>query len=173
VTGPTIGDRYRLARRLGQGGMSRVYLCWDERLHLWCSIKVMSAEVVDDAVLRARFVQEARTLARLGHENLVRLYELVDHVACPYMVMEYVEGGTLAERMARGPLHLHHAIALVAQTCSALHAAHQAGVIHRDIKPQNLLLAADGTLKVGDFGVARVQQEMRLTMSNMSLGTLA
>lgn len=169
----TIGDRYRIARRLGTGGMSRVYLCWDERLHLWCAIKVMNAEAVGESILRARFVQEARTLARLGHPHLVRLYDLVDHVESPFMVMEYLEGGTVASRLARGEIALHHAVRLAAETCAALAAAHSLGVIHRDVKPQNLLLTADGTLKVSDFGVARVEQEMRLTLSNMSLGTLA
>ena len=169
----TIGDRYRIARRLGAGGMARVYLCWDERLQLWCAIKVMTSEAVTDPVLRARFVQEARTLARLGHRNLVRLFELVDHVEYPYMVMEYLRGGTVAARLSRRDLHLHQAVVLAAETCSALHAAHEAGVIHRDIKPQNLLLDFDGTLKVSDFGVARVELEMRLTLTNMSLGTIA
>lgn len=169
----TIGDRYRIARRLGAGGMARVYLCWDERLQLWCAIKVMTGDAVTDPVLRARFVQEARTLARLGHRNLVRLFELVDHVEYPYMVMEYLRGGSVAARLARKDLHLHQAVVMAAETCSALQAAHEAGVIHRDIKPQNLLLDADGTLKVSDFGVARVELELRLTMSNMSLGTIA
>ncbi|MEQ1502446.1 MAG: protein kinase [Myxococcota bacterium] len=168
-----IGGRYRIARRLGAGGMARVYLCWDERLHLWCAIKVMTDDAVLESMMRARFVQEARTLARLGHANLVRLFDLVDHVESPYMVMEYVEGGTVAARLARGPLHLHQAMVLGAELCSALEAAHAAGVVHRDVKPQNLLLDAAGQLKVSDFGVARVEQELRLTVSNMSLGTLA
>jgi serine/threonine protein kinase len=168
-----IGDRYRIARRLGVGGMSRVYLCWDVRLQLWCAIKVMVAEAVGESVLRARFVQEARSLARLGHPHLVRLYDLVDHVESPFMVMEYVEGGTVAARLARGEVALRDAVRLAAEACSGLHAAHEAGIVHRDIKPQNLLLDAHGNLKVSDFGVARVEQEMRLTMSNMSLGTVA
>jgi eukaryotic-like serine/threonine-protein kinase len=168
-----IGQRYAIARRLGEGGMSRVYLCWDERLLRWCAVKVMSADAVGEPILRARFVQEARTLARIEHPNLVRLFDLVDTVACPYMVMEYVEGGTVAARLDRGRVHLHHALAIVADTAAALHAAHEAGVIHRDVKPQNLLLDPQGSVKVGDFGVARVQQSSRLTQSNMSLGTLA
>jgi serine/threonine-protein kinase len=168
-----INDRYRIVRRLGQGGMSRVYLCWDDRLQVWCAIKVMAAEAVDDPILRARFVQEARTLARLGHQNLVRLFDLVDDTTCPYMVMEYCEGGSLAARLSRGPMALRDAVRLAAELAAALQAAHAAGVVHRDVKPQNLLLDASGTLKVVDFGVARVQQELRLTLSNMSLGTLA
>jgi serine/threonine protein kinase len=169
-----IGDRYAVARRLGTGGMARVYLCWDERLHLWCAIKVMTAEAVVDPVLRARFAQEARALARLVHPNLVRLYELVDHVECPYMVMEYLEGGSIAARLIRSPIHLHHALRAGTDLCAGLEAAHVAGVVHRDLKPQNLLLGAEGTLKVADFGVARVEQDrLRLTVSNMSLGTIA
>lgn len=169
-----IGDRYAVARRLGTGGMARVYLCWDERLHLWCAIKVMTAEAVVDPVLRARFAQEARALARLVHPNLVRLYELVDDVESPYMVMEYLEGGSVAARLIRSPISLPAALKAGAELCAGLEAAHAAGVVHRDLKPQNLLLDRDGTLKIADFGVARVEQErMRLTVSNMSLGTIA
>lgn len=169
-----IADRYRVARRLGVGGMARVYLCHDDRLDLWCAIKVMSADTVRDPVQRARFVQEARTLARLQHPHLVRLYDLVHAVECPYMVMEYLEGGTVANRLTRGVLHPALAARLVADVANALQAAHDAGVVHRDIKPQNLLLDGEGAVKVSDFGVARVEQEqLRLTQSNVSLGTLA
>jgi eukaryotic-like serine/threonine-protein kinase len=171
--GTTIGERYRISRRLGAGGMARVYLCWDERLALWCAIKVMTSKAVADPIQRARFVQEARTLARLGHPHLVRLFELRDDVVCPYMVMEYMEGGTLGSRLTRGALHPHHAVRMAADVCTALQAAHDAGVVHRDIKPQNLLLDGQGNVKVSDFGVARVEQDLRLTLSNMSLGTLA
>ncbi len=169
----TIGDRYRVARRLGSGGMARVYLCWDDRLSMWCAIKVMEPKAVSDPVQRARFVQEAKTLARLGHPHLVRLFDLAEDVESPFMVMEYCEGGTVAARLTRGAMDPAQAALLTADVCSALQAAHDAGVVHRDIKPQNLLLDGDGTIKVGDFGVARVEQELRLTMSNMALGTLA
>lgn len=169
----TIANRYRIARRLGAGGMAKVYLCWDERLAVWCAIKVMSADAVADPVLRARFVQEARTLARLGHPHLVRLFELRDDVKCPYMAMEYLEGGTVGQRLVRGALHPHHAVRIAAEVCNALQAAHDAGVVHRDVKPQNLLLDAEGMVKLSDFGVARVEQEMRLTQSKTALGTFA
>ncbi len=96
--------------------MARVYVCWDGRLELWCAIQVMQAETVADAVLRARFGQEAKTLARLGHPHLVRVFDLVHRVETPYMVMEYLEVGTLWQRINRGgALHPWQAARLMAE----------------------------------------------------------
>lgn len=168
-----VGDRYQICRRIGDGGMARVYLAWDTRLRLWCALKVMTPQAVEDEVLRTRFVHEGRALARLSHPNLVRFFDLVDDVQTPYMAMEYLEGGTVAGRLATGPLPERQAAELAADAASALQAAHDAGIVHRDIKPHNLLLDRNGVVKVSDFGVARVDRERRLTMVNMSLGTLA
>jgi tRNA A-37 threonylcarbamoyl transferase component Bud32 len=168
-----VGDRYQICRRIGDGGMARVYLAWDTRLRLWCALKVMTPQAVEDEVLRTRFVHEGRALARLSHPNLVRFFDLVDDVQTPYMAMEYLEGGTVAGRLAMGPLPERQAAEVAADAASALQAAHDAGIVHRDIKPHNLLLDRHGVVKVSDFGVARVDRERRLTMVNMSLGTLA
>ncbi|MCB9672758.1 MAG: serine/threonine protein kinase [Alphaproteobacteria bacterium] len=168
-----VGDRYQITRRLGKGGMSRVYLAWDSRLRMWGALKVMSREAVSDEVLRNRFAQEARVMARLSHPHLIRLFDLRDDVETPYMAMEYMEGGTVARRLTRGPLHPQQALTIAAQLCSALGAAHDAGIVHRDVKPQNLLLDRVGHMKLADFGVAQAAGDTRMTMSNMSLGTLA
>ncbi|MCA9491178.1 MAG: serine/threonine protein kinase [Myxococcales bacterium] len=168
-----VGDRYQITRRVGKGGMSRVYLAWDSRLRMWGALKVMSREAVSDEVLRSRFAQEARVMARLSHPHLIRLYDLRDDVETPYMAMEYMEGGTVARRLTRGPIHPRQALTIAQQLCNALAAAHDAGIVHRDVKPQNLLLDRAGHMKLADFGVAQASHDTRLTMSNMSLGTLA
>jgi serine/threonine-protein kinase PpkA len=168
-----IGDRYQICRRIGDGGMARVYLAWDTRLRLWCALKVMTTKAVEDEVLRSRFVHEGRALARLSHRNLVRFFDLVDEVETPFMAMEYLEGGTVAQRLAVGAIPERQAVLVAADVASALQVAHDAGIVHRDIKPHNLLLDRNGMVKVSDFGVARVDRERRLTMTNMSLGTLA
>ncbi len=168
-----VGDRYQICRRIGDGGMARVYLAWDTRLRLWCALKVMTPKAVQDEVLRARFVHEGRALARLSHPHLVRFFDLVDDVETPFMAMEFLEGGTVARRLVDGPIPERKAARIAADVASALQVAHDAGIVHRDIKPHNLLLDRAGLVKVSDFGVARVDRERRLTRTNMSLGTLA
>jgi hypothetical protein len=165
-----IGVRYRVARPLGQGGMAQVFQCWDVQLHRWCAVKLMSEGLTARPTLRRRFASEARTLAQLAHRHVVQIFDLVDDVPSPYLVTEYLEGGS-AEQLPH-PLHPHHAAIVCAQVARALEAAHHAGVVHRDVKPANILLERSGVAKLGDFGIAMLLGERKQGVAG-TLGFMA
>ena len=169
------GGRYRLERLLGGGGMAGVYLGRDMELDRPVAVKLLAENLAQDEAFRERFLREARLAARLSHPNVVAVYDAgeTEH-ARPYIVMEQVEGRTLADVLReRGRLPHGEAVALALQACNGLAHAHQAGLVHRDVKPQNLLLRNDGRLKVADFGIARAADETALTEIGTVLGTAA
>jgi eukaryotic-like serine/threonine-protein kinase len=168
----SLGDgRYRLERPLGHGGMATVYLARDEELDRPVAIKVLAEHLAGDAAFRDRFLREARLAARLSHPNVVSVYDAGESEdGRPFIVMEYVPGMTLAEV---GRLAPDEAVGLVVQACHGLAHAHEAGLVHRDVKPQNLLLRDDGVLKVADFGIARAAETTALTQIGTVLGTAA
>jgi eukaryotic-like serine/threonine-protein kinase len=168
-----VAGRYRIERTLGRGGMAVVYLAQDEELARPVAVKVLADELVGDDAFRRRFVREARLAARLSHPNAVQVYDAAQDGERPFIVMEYVDGETLAERLARGPLPPAEATRIALQLCSALEDAHRAGLVHRDLKPQNVLLRDDGTAKLADFGIARAAEESRVTQAGALLGTAA
>jgi serine/threonine-protein kinase len=155
--------------------MSTVDLARDMELDREVALKRLAENLARDDDLRARFQREARLAAKLAHANVVRIYDVgEDDEGRPFIAMEYVEGETLAERVARrGPLPPAEVAELGIQACRALAAAHDAGLVHRDVKPQNLLLRSDGVLKLGDFGIAVGLEGTRLTMAGTVLGTAA
>ena len=164
-------ERYRLDRPLGRGGMATVYLARDTELDRPVAVKVLDAA---DEGLRERFVREARLAARLSHPNVVGVFDAGEDGGRPYIVMEHVEGETVAELLARrGRLPPEEARGLAVQAARGLAHAHAAGLVHRDIKPQNLLLREDGTLKIADFGIARATEDTSLTQPGTVLGTAA
>ena len=167
--------RYRLGRPLGCGGMATVYLGHDSELDRPVAIKVLAENLAGDEAFRRRFLREARLAARLSHPNVVSVYDAGEEAdGRPYIVMEHVDGETLAEVLSeRGPLPADEAAMLAAQACRGLAHAHAAGLVHRDVKPQNLLLRRDGTLKVADFGIARAAEATALTQAGTVLGTAA
>jgi eukaryotic-like serine/threonine-protein kinase len=170
----TIRDRYRLERRLGGGGMATVHLARDVELDRPVAVKLLAEHLADDAEVRERFVREARIAARLSHPNVVAVYDAGEEDGTPYIVMECVEGETLADLLRReGRLDPDDAVALALQACAGLAHAHEAGLVHRDVKPGNLLLRRDGMLKVADFGIARAAESTRLTFAGTILGTAA
>jgi serine/threonine protein kinase len=165
-------SRYAVEKTLGTGGMATVELAEDTELRRKVAVKRLSASVAGDGVLQERFFREARLAAALSHPNLVAVYDVGDEDGLPYIVMEYVEGETLAELMARtGPLEPDRAVDLLVQVCAGLEHAHAAGLVHRDIKPQNLLVRSDGVVKIADFGIARTLQATQLTQVGTVLGT--
>jgi serine/threonine-protein kinase len=165
------GGRYRLDRPLGHGGMATVFLARDEELDRPVAIKLLAEHLAGDSAFRERFLREARLAARLSHPNVVSVYDAGEaEDGRPYIVMEYVPGTTLAEV---GRLPAGEAVALVLQACDGLAHAHDAGLVHRDVKPQNLLLRDDGVLKVADFGIARAAETTALTQVGTVLGTAA
>jgi len=168
------GGRYRLERPLGHGAMGTVYLARDSELDRPVAVKLLSDAAAGDAGLRSRFVREARLAARLSHPNIVSVFDAGEDGDRLYIVMEHVEGQTLAEVLARrGRLPADEARGLALQAARGLAHAHAAGLVHRDIKPQNLLLRADGTLKIADFGIARAAEGTTLTQAGTVLGTAA
>ena len=173
--GQTVGGgRYRLERALGHGGMATVYLGRDSELDRLVAVKVLAESLAGDEAFRRRFLREARLAARLSHPNVVGVYGAGEDAGGPFIVMEYVEGRTLAELLGeRGRLPADEAVALGLQACHGLEHAHEAGLVHRDVKPQNLLLRSDGTLKIADFGIARAAETTALTQIGTILGTAA
>ena len=169
-----IAGRYEILRPLGHGGMAVVDLARDAELERDVALKRLAENFARDDELRARFLREARLAARLSHPNVVRIYDVGEDDGAPFIAMEYVDGETLAALCARrGPLPALEAAELGVQICNGLAAVHAAGLVHRDVKPQNLLLRRDGVLKLGDFGIAFGLEATRLTMAGTVLGTAA
>ncbi len=166
--GRRLGDRYLLERRLGHGGMAVVWLATDERLGRPVAVKVLSDTLTAERDYRGRFEREARVAAGLQHPNLVAVYDY-DAGQRPYLVMEYIEGGDLAARLERGePLAVER---LAGELLSALAHIHAAGILHRDIKPQNVLVDRHGAARLSDFGIARPRDATSLTRTGEVIGT--
>jgi serine/threonine protein kinase len=166
--------RYRVDHVLGSGGMALVYRARDDELDRPVAIKVLADNLAADEAFRKRFLREARLAAQLAHPNVVQVYDSGEADGRPYIVMEYVDGQTLAELLSRrGRLPPAEAVELALQVCAGLEHAHRAGLIHRDIKPQNVLIRDDGTVKIVDFGIARSAQGTQLTETGSVLGTAA
>jgi eukaryotic-like serine/threonine-protein kinase len=154
--------------------MAIVYRAQDEELDRPVAIKVLADNLAADEAFRKRFLREARLAAQLAHPNVVRVYDSGEANGRPYIVMEYVEGDTLADLLARrGRIAPAEAVELALQVCSGLEHAHRAGLVHRDVKPQNLIIRPDGTIKIVDFGIARSAQGTQLTETGSVLGTAA
>jgi len=172
VGAASVGDgRYRLERPLGHGGMGTVYVAHDVELDRPVAVKLLAESLAGDETFRRRFLREARLAARLSHPNVVAVYDAGEaQDGRPYIVMELVDGSTLE---GRGPLPPREAVGLALQACRGLAHAHAAGLVHRDVKPHNLLLRTDGTLKVADFGIARAAEATALTQVGTVLGTAA
>jgi serine/threonine protein kinase len=169
-----LAGRYEIERPLGHGAMAVVDLARDHELGRHVALKRLAENLARDDDLRERFVREGRLAARLGHPNIVRVYDVGEADGRPYIAMEHVDGETLADLLARrGKLSPAEAEDLGAQAARALAAAHAAGLVHRDVKPHNLLLRSDGVLKLGDFGIAVGLEGTRLTMAGTVLGTAA
>ena len=165
--------RYRLVRRLGVGGMGEVWEADDSVLGRRVALKVLVQELADDPRATRRFVREARATAKLTHPNVTRVYDFGQDGGLPYLVMELLEGDTLAERLAGGPLPPSEAARIGAAVADALDAAHSRGIIHRDIKPSNVLLTPAGEVKVMDFGIAAAADETHSTTGSGLYGTAA
>ena len=150
AAGTRLGP-YEILTPLGAGGMGEVYRARDTKLNRDVAIKVLPAALADDADYMARFQREAQVLASLNHPNIAAIYGFEDHA----IVMELVEGPTLADRIAQGPLPLEEALPIAKQIAEALEAAHEKGIIHRDLKPGNIKVTPGGVAKVLDFGLAK------------------
>jgi len=155
MIGSELGGRYEIIARIGGGGMAVVYKAYDTLLHRYVAVKVLREQFVHDEEFIQRFLREARSAASLSHPNVVSIYDVGQDKDTHYIVMEYIEGGTLNDIIKeRAPLQPEEAVRIASQICDALDHAHQNGIIHRDIKPHNILLSSkNGRVKVTDSGL--------------------
>ena len=168
-----LSGEFRLLREIGRGGMGVVYLADDTQLQRRVAIKTLPPHLALDSAVRERFLREARTAAALSHPNIVPIYSAAERAGVVYFTMGYVHGESLAERLQReGPLDAAGAVAVIRQLALALEAAHAQGVVHRDIKAENVLLDMAGRAVVTDFGIARVSEAQPLTATGTVLGTV-
>ncbi len=174
MTETLLGNRYELEALIGQGGMAHVYRARDRVLGRSVAIKILRPEYVSDENLLARFQREARAAAALLHPNIVSVYDVGQDGDRHYIVMEYMPGPTLKEVIRqRAPLPVEQALRIAEQVCAALEYAHRHGVIHRDIKPQNILFSEDEeVVKVADFGIAKSRLDPEITAERLALGTV-
>ena len=157
LEGQRIG-LYQVSARIGTGGMGEVYRARDPRLNRLVAIKVLRPDVADDPDRLARFAREAQLLASLNHPHIAQIHGVEDAGDVHALVMELVEGPTLADRIAQGTIPIDEALAIAKQIAEALEAAHEQGIIHRDLKPANIKVREDGTVKVLDFGLAKARR---------------
>ncbi len=168
--GVTLGP-YRVMERIGRGGMAAVYRAYHPGLDRYVAVKVLPEVLAEDPEYRERFQQEARSVARLKHPNILEVFDFGYENGVSYLVLELVDGGTLADRVGQ-PMELREVIRLLEQVAGALDHAHAQGVLHRDIKPSNILLHSNGTPALGDFGLAKMLgSQRRLTGSGTVMGT--
>ncbi len=171
--GRILGDRYQLGAMLGEGGMASVYRAVDLRDGSACAVKVLAPDYAHDKQVRQRFVREANAARSLDHPNIIRVFESDAQGPVAWMSMELLEGQSLEERLALGPLSPREALALMIPVSSAVAAAHAAGIIHRDLKPANIFMCRGGAAKVLDFGIARNHADFAITGTREMPGTPA
>lgn len=182
--GRLIGGRYEVREHIATGGMASVFKTWDHRVERFVAIKVLRSLDKNDLKAVERFRREARAAASLIHSNAVTIFDFFEEASQYYLVMEYIHGPTLKQLIGqRRHLHPHETLEIASQVCAVLHVAHNRGFIHRDIKPQNIMLASSGAsinnaagtgnllVKLTDFGIVRVAEEAGLTNSGIVLGT--
>jgi serine/threonine-protein kinase len=171
LEGRAIDGRYELHALIGEGAFGRVYRGHDRRLERPVAIKIIKPWWAEDSHWVERFEREAKLLARVNDRGIVQIFDSGDAEEGPYYVAELVPGESLADRIARGPLDPAQAAAIAAEMCRALGSAHRQGIVHCDVKPANVMLTPEGSVKVGDFGVARLADGTSRGMSATVIGT--
>ena len=169
--GENVGP-YRIIEQLGQGGMATVYKAYHPALDRYVALKVLHPAFLEDPNFLARFHREAKVVAKLEHANIVPIYDFAEHKGQPYLVMKFIEGETLKARLARRALTIPDAVHIAGSIGAALSFAHKQGILHRDVKPSNVILTSSGAIYLADFGLARIAQSGESTLSaDMMLGT--
>ena len=168
-----IGGRYQITKLIGKGGMAEVFLAWDNILNREVAIKVLKSDMSDDDVALERFKREAGATTKLSHPNIVDVYDVGDDGDSHYIVMEYIKGYTLKQLIRRrGAIPYKESVWMIKQIAGALMEAHRKGIVHRDVKSQNVLLKPDGTVKLSDFGIALANGSMQITSKDSILGSV-
>ena len=168
-----IGGRYKLTSLIGRGGMADVYLALDTILNREVAIKILKSEMASDSVALERFAREARASARLVHPNIVEIYDIGDEGDKHYIVMEYIKGYTLKKLIdVRGAIPYRESVWMIKQLSLALLEAHKKGIVHRDVKSQNVLIKSDGTVKMADFGIAQTSNDVQITKQDTIVGSV-
>src|SRR5216684_1715196 len=167
-------EHYRLEERLGAGGMGLLYRATDLTLKRAVAVKLLARQLVSDETAKARFVQEARAASALDHPNIATVYEIGEEDGELFIVMALYDGETLKQRLEKGRLPVDEALAILRQVVLGLDAAHLAGIVHRDVKPANILKTSTGTVKILDFGVAKLlaESQAQLTQAGQAMGTV-
>jgi serine/threonine protein kinase len=176
VSAVEIAGRYRLEGRLGYGGMSTVHLAFDQRLERQVAVKLLAEHLAEDPTFVSRFQREAQAAARLVHPNIVQVFDsgLDERTGQHFIVMEYIEGRSCAEILRdEGWVEVDEAASIIEQACEGLYYAHRHGVVHRDVKPGNLLRSREGEVKLADFGIAKATEQSSITQVGSVLGTAA
>jgi eukaryotic-like serine/threonine-protein kinase len=166
--GTQLGS-HQITALLGKGGMGEVYRARDLKLKRDVAIKILPEELSRDADRVSRFQREAEMLASLNHPNIAGIFDLAEAGGTRFLILELVEGQTLADRISRGPVPVEEALTIAKQICDALEAAHEKGIVHRDLKPANIKLAPDGKVKVLDFGLAKPTDAIPANAANSPL----
>jgi serine/threonine protein kinase len=170
--GQLLADRFEVLEKIGSGGMGTVYRVLDRRVNEEMALKILKPEIASSASVVERFKNELKLARRIGHKNVCRLYELHEDAGVFFITMEYIAGEDLKTRIRRdGRLSVRNAVALAGQVAEGLAEAHRLGVIHRDLKPQNIMIDAQGTVRIMDFGIARQLSGPDLTAAGMLIGT--
>ena len=173
MVGQTV-SHYRIVEKLGGGGMGVVYKAVDTRLNRFVALKFLSPELTTDPDANARFVQEAQAASALDHPNICTIHEIDETPTHElFLTMGFYEGETLKQRIERGPLAVEEAVEIALQVTRGLSRAHESGLVHRDVKPANIMIAGDGLVKVLDFGIAKLAGSSDLTRTGLTLGTVA
>ena len=171
--GELIDNRYKIIRSIGEGGMANVYLAWDTILEREVAVKILRGELADDEKFIRRFQREANSASSLKHPNIVEMYDVGEDNGKYFIVMEYVDGKTVKSLIKkRGALNLNEAVDIMLQLTSGIACAHDSYIIHRDIKPQNVLILEDGRVKITDFGIAMALNQNELTQTNSVMGSV-
>ena len=171
--GQILDNRYRIDKVIGVGGMAAVFRAEDMQMHRTVAVKILKDDVAEDEVSVRRFINESRAVAMLSHPNIVNIYDVSVRTDAKYIVMEYIEGITLKSYMQKkGALDVREVIAYTEQVLRALEHAHRKGIVHRDIKPQNIMLLKAGIIKVADFGIAKLPDAETVTVKDSAIGTV-
>ncbi|MFT5434602.1 MAG: serine/threonine protein kinase, partial [Myxococcota bacterium] len=170
--GSTI-SHYRIVEKLGEGGMGVVYKAEDTALERAVALKFLADHLLNDEEAKARFLREAKAAAALHHPNVCPVYEIAEADGKTFIAMAFLEGESLEDRIAKGPLPIKEALEIARQVAEGLQAAHAKSIVHRDIKPANILISPEGRPTIMDFGLARLTEASRLTKVDTAMGTVA